>query len=83
VSIFLHVRIHEGMNPMSSVEVAEADKPVALRKRVTVTFEEFEPTKLEPPPDPKGGAGRFKGLLKRLLLVCGVESIRRLFSIVF
>ena len=64
---------------MSCVEVAEAEKTVTLRKRVTVTFEEFEPTKLEPPPDPKKGVGWFRFLLKRLLLACGVESIHRLF----
>jgi hypothetical protein len=67
------------MNPMSSVEVAEAEKTVALRKRVTVTFEEFEPTKLEPPPNPKKDVGWFRYLLARLLFACGVESIHRLF----
>jgi hypothetical protein len=64
---------------MSSIQVSEAEKVVALRKRVTVTFEEFEPAKLEPPPDPKKSGGWFRNLLKRLMLACGIESIRHLF----
>jgi hypothetical protein len=64
---------------MSSVEVSEAEKAVTLRKRVTVTFEEYEPAKTEPPIDPQKGSGWLGTLLKRLLLLCGVESIRRLF----
>jgi hypothetical protein len=71
----------KGMNPMSSVVVPET---VALRKRVTLTFKEFEPAKSGPPPDPKPpdpkkGVGWFRNLLKKLLLVSGVESIRHFF----
>jgi hypothetical protein len=76
---FLHVRFTEGFNPMSSIELPQSEKPVALRKRVTVTFEEFEPARLEPPPDPKKDAGWFKGLLKKLMIVFGIQSIRHLF----
>jgi hypothetical protein len=63
---------------MSSVEVSQSEKAVTLRKRTTVT-EEFEPVRLEPPPDPKKDAGWFRRLLERLMIVCGIQSIRHFF----
>jgi hypothetical protein len=63
---------------MSNIHVPDVDKAAALRKRVTI-IEEFESRRLDEVPEKKERGTTFAAFVKRLMLICSIESIRRLF----
>jgi hypothetical protein len=64
---------------MSRIHMSSVEKTAVLRKRTTI-IEEFGPSKLDEVPDKKETRITLRTVLKRLVLIGGIGSIRALFK---